>query len=138
MSLEPKIVVHRLVEGLVKGHIPAELVDPTFEDHGVAIGLPRGIEALQDAAQKVILAFPDARLHVAESFVDEDRVVIRAVLEGTHRGPWEGNPPSGMPVRVPWLELWRVRDGRVVARWGGLDLGSLLQQIGALPMPEPV
>jgi hypothetical protein len=36
-------------------------------------------------------------------------------------------------VVVPGVDLAHFRDGRAVERWGGLDMFSLLHQLGVLP-----
>lgn len=137
MQPDPKNVVRRLVEGLIQGRLPEDALDLAFVDHQLAVGLPNGPDGLVAWADKLRAAFPDLRLEVAEVISEGDRVCVRGELVGTHRGELDGQPASGMYVRVPWLDLWRVRNGRAVERWGGPDLGVLLQQIGALPMPEP-
>ena len=40
-------------------------------------------------------AFPDLRISIEDTIAENDRVVVRVILEGTHRGSGIGIPPSG-------------------------------------------
>ena len=44
-------------------------------------------------------------------------------------------PPSGRTVTLPGINIWRVRDGRIVERWGRLDELALLRQLGLVNLP---
>jgi len=44
-----------------------------------------------------------------------------------------GVPPSGIPIRVKLIDIWRIENGRVAENWVRLDLLGLMQQIGAIP-----
>jgi len=44
-------------------------------------------------------------------------------------------PPSGRAVSLPGINIWRVRDGLIVERWGRLDDLGLMRQLGLIPQP---
>jgi predicted ester cyclase len=44
-------------------------------------------------------------------------------------------PPSGHTVALPGINIWRVRDGLIVERWGRLDELGLLRQLGLVNLP---
>jgi predicted ester cyclase len=44
----------------------------------------------------------------------EDKVVIRVPWRGTHTGAYSGVPPTGLPVEVRIISIWRFERGRVV------------------------
>ena len=46
-----------------------------------------------------------------------------------------GVPASGRTVSLPGINIWRVRDGRIVERWGRDELG-LMRQLGLAPSPD--
>jgi len=39
--------------------------------------------------------------------------------------------PTGRAVRVDFVHVFRVADGRIVERWGVSDSATLLKQLGA-------
>ncbi len=50
---------------------------------------------------------------------------------------FQGIAPSGARVRVPYIDIWRVEDGKFVENWVQMDMLGLMQQIGALSSPLP-
>jgi predicted ester cyclase len=44
-------------------------------------------------------------------------------------------PASDRVVSLPGINIWRVRDGRIVERWGRLDELGLLRQLGLVSLP---
>jgi predicted ester cyclase len=44
-------------------------------------------------------------------------------------------PPTGTAVALPGINIWRVRDRRIVERWGRLDELGLLRQLGLVKLP---
>lgn len=80
-------------------------------------------------------AFPDGRHEVAETVIDGDRIAVRGVWRGTHRGPFQGIPASGRAVAIDMMMVDRFVEGRLVQRAGLFDAVALLQQIGAFPAP---
>jgi predicted ester cyclase len=57
-------------------------------------------------------------------------------FHGTHRGEFQGMPPTGKEVAFSSIEINRVADGKVEEHWVELDLLGLMQQLGALPEPR--
>jgi SnoaL-like polyketide cyclase len=53
----------------------------------------------------------------------------------TLTGPVLDLPPSGRPVRVSEIVIFRVVDGKIVEAWAEYDELGLRQQVGALPAP---
>jgi steroid delta-isomerase-like uncharacterized protein len=80
-----------------------------------------------------LAAFPDASVRVSRWVVEGDTVVTEEVLQGTHKGPFAGLPPSGRLVRIPMVHLTRVRDGRIVERVTYHDTAAIVRQLEAAP-----
>jgi predicted ester cyclase len=84
-------------------------------------------------------AFPDLHFTIEDLIAEGDRVVFRSTIRGTHRGAFQGIPPTGRRVTVGLIDIVRVEDGRFVEHWGGPDLFDLLRQLGAtVSPPTPV
>ena len=71
-----------------------------------------------------------------EIFSEGEMVAARVAFRGTHRGEFQGIPPTGKEVAFTSIEVNRVRDGKVEEHWVELDLLGLMQQLGAIPLPE--
>ena len=79
-------------------------------------------------------AFPDGRNASEELLAEGDMVVQRWTFRGTHRGAFQGIPPTGNQVTLTGISIWRFDDGRIVESWHELDTLGLLQQLGAIPV----
>ena len=76
-------------------------------------------------------ASPDIQLTLEDVLVEDDRVVFRSTMRGTHKGEFQGIPPTGARVTVALFDTIRIQDGRIVEQWGGPDVLDLLRQLGA-------
>ena len=64
-----------------------------------------------------------------------DKVAARVAFHGTHRGEFQGIPPSDKEVAFSSIETNRVVGSKVEEHWVELDLFGLMQQLGAIPEP---
>jgi predicted ester cyclase len=78
-------------------------------------------------------AFPDVAYTLHEIVAQGDYVAFRSTLEGTHRAPFAGVPPTGKRVTLSGMGISRHVDGRIAEIWGCSDFLGFLQQLGALP-----
>jgi steroid delta-isomerase-like uncharacterized protein len=83
-------------------------------------------------------AFPDSHHTIEDLIAEGDKVVTRFTWTGTHRGEFEGIPPSGRRISVAGIWIHRLEGGRIVEGrdWGLVDWMSLLRQLDALPDPR--
>ncbi len=80
-------------------------------------------------------AFPDSNMTIDDTVAEGDRVVSRFTVRGTHRGEFQGIPPTGKQVTITGIAISRIEGGRVVEDWEELNMLGLMQQIGAIPAP---
>lgn len=78
-------------------------------------------------------AFPDWWVEPADVVAEEESVAVRWTGEATHRGPFHGIPPTGRKIAVSGMNLYKVRDGRIVTEWEQMDTMGMLRQLGVLP-----
>ena len=81
--------------------------------------------------------FPDIQWTLEEMVVEADKVAARFTMRGTHRGPFFGVPPTGRPIAVQAMNLYRISAGQIIEEYGQPDMLGLLQQIGAAPPSTP-
>jgi steroid delta-isomerase-like uncharacterized protein len=103
---------------------------------GHAVGVPN----FDQATHKQLLAafraaFPDQRVTIDDLIVEGDKVVNRATYSGTHRGEFQGVPPTGKRFTISGINISRVANGRIVEDWTVLDQPGMLQQVGVIPTP---
>ena len=78
-------------------------------------------------------AFPDLSAKIEEIVAEGDKVAIRVINTGTHKGDFQGIPPTGKEVSFEGRDFITLRDGKIVEQQAGVDMMELMQQIGAIP-----
>lgn len=137
MSAESnKILVRRMFEedlntdNRAKG---AEFFAPDFFDHTNPPGMQHGIDGHDALVRLLRSAFPDAKWTIEDVFAEEDRVCIRVVMTGTHKGDFFGIPPTGKAVTQPGIHILRIANGKIAEHWGRNDDMGLMRQLGVVP-----
>ncbi len=74
----------------------------------------------------------DVQITIHDLLADGDKVVAYFTFSGIDRGGTMGHPPSGKPVSFAGIDIFQVADDQIVARWGIVDLLSVLYQTGAM------
>ena len=136
---ENKTVVRRWIETFNNPYRPQTEVDvlaPGYIAHAPWLPGPLDLEAWSQFTAAFVEAFPDLRLTVEDIFSVEDRVAARVAFRGTHRGEFQGVPPTGKEVAFTSIEIDRMADGKVAEHWFEMDLLGLMGQLGAIPEPE--
>jgi len=114
-------------------------IDELFSEGGVAYGLGdteaevRGPAHLKIFVRNLRGNLPDIQIAIEDIVAEDDKVMVRVLLEGTHSGSGLGVPPTGRRIRVAGIVLVRVSKGQIVEGWNSWDQLGLLRQIGALP-----
>jgi steroid delta-isomerase-like uncharacterized protein len=117
-----------------KGNLDA--ADEIFAEDYVRHDLRPGSPLPGPAGQKKIAAdfraaFPDLRSTVDLMVAEEDMIVVRWTTEGTNTGGWGDVPPTGRHARFSGVNIFRIRDGKVVEIWNHRDDLGLMQQLDA-------
>jgi predicted ester cyclase len=82
---------------------------------------------------------PDAHVDVHDVHIIGDIVVEEGTFTGTHNGVLHGPAgdilPTGRPVRISYIQVLRIRDGKHVSFNLMFDRLSMLEQLGLVPAP---
>ncbi len=79
-------------------------------------------------------AFPDLSSNIVDMVAEgKDKVAVRFNVTGTHRGEFQGIPPTGKKVSFSGMDFLTIIDGKVEEEWESVDMMELMQQIGAIP-----
>lgn len=105
----------------------AERLDPNGPEPA------RGIQPIMKYVGEIRTAFPDFRLQITEALGEEDRFVYTWTCTGTHKGDFQGIPPSGRRIQVAGVTVGRRQQGRTVQERVYYDRLSLLEQLGVVP-----
>jgi steroid delta-isomerase-like uncharacterized protein len=133
-----KALVRRFVEEFWnEGNKSAadELMAPDAEIH-MPTGEVVDVDGLKGFAGAFRDSFPDWHSTFEDLIAEGDRVAERWTGRGTHRGELQGIPPTGKRVEAPGSVFYRIVDGKIVEFRGQLDMLGLMQQLGAIPLPQ--
>jgi predicted ester cyclase len=136
---ENRAVVRRWIETFNNPYTPQTEVDalaPGYIAHAPWLPGPLDLEGWSQFTATFVEAFPDLRLTVEDIFSGGDMVAARVAFRGTHRGEFQGVPPTGKEVAFSSIEIDRMVDGKVEEHWFEMDLLSLMGQLGAIPEQE--
>ena len=134
MTLEAnKALVLRWVAEVLDQGNPAARYELAAEDTIYHLSARR---ALRGGAGGERTAFPDRRTTVNLIVAEDDLVVVRGTTRGTHLGtldsPLYGRfPPTGKRVRWSFVNVYRVRQGKIIEVWEHTNWLRLLEQLGA-------
>jgi steroid delta-isomerase-like uncharacterized protein len=115
-----------------------ELLADGFIEHEVAPGLEPTKEGAQNLFKQMFAAFPDLRFDVEDTVDGGDKQVVRARVTGTNTGAFMGMPATGKPMSIQAIDILELDDdGLVEEHWGVMDIMSMMQQLGVVPMGPP-
>ena len=106
------------------------------EDVGQAF-LLRGPEGVRTMLENYWQAFPDLEFTIMDTVVQNSRLVIVWMAEGTHQGTIMNIPATGHRVAVRGVSILDVEDGLVVRGQYIWDLAGMLRNMGLLPELSP-
>jgi steroid delta-isomerase-like uncharacterized protein len=91
----------------------------------------RGRQGFKQILAQTFASFPDMKISAEELIAEGDKVMVRWTYRATHQVEVFGLPPTGQPVQVSGITVYRIAGGRVVEERGVVDNFSLMQQLGS-------
>jgi serine phosphatase RsbU (regulator of sigma subunit) len=91
--------------------------------------LERGPEDVRRFIGEFHSAFPDFHCAIEDQIAQDDRVMTRWRLRGTHQGEFRGLAPTGEEVQINGIGIFRFSsEGKVVESWDSYDQLNLMRQ----------
>jgi steroid delta-isomerase-like uncharacterized protein len=105
-----------------------EIFADDFRDEQLAarLGQPVTLESFKASLHSLMQAMGHAQFEEHELVAEGDQVIVRWTVRGVHQGMLWGLPPTGKAFAVDGVNIFRVRDGRIVERRSFLDPGGVL------------
>jgi steroid delta-isomerase-like uncharacterized protein len=128
-------VVHGIYEAINTGNLALleKYVAPDYIEH------TDGFQGVEPFAQQIAAfraGFPDLHVTIDDLLTDGDRFASRTTVTGTHTGDLMGVPATGKRIGVEAVDIGRIENGQAKERWGGLNMYSMLTQLGMIPAPQ--
>jgi len=131
-----KDLVRRYHQAYISGDTAAlaQIVTADYHSHNASPILPPGLAGVQAQAAQFHAAFPDAKSTVDQLVAEADLVTISYSTSGTQKGDYQGVTATNVPMTFSGIDLYRVKDGKIVEGWDQGDALSLAKQLHA-PYP---
>lgn len=135
---ENKALVLRFIAAEEQGDIAllGQLMTPDFRLHLPGSPEPLDGESTRQFFAMFHAAFPDSSRTIEDQIAEGELVATRVSMSGTHRGEFQGIPPTGRQVTITGIGNHRIVDGRIAEHWPQPDLLGLMRQLGVVPTPE--
>jgi steroid delta-isomerase-like uncharacterized protein len=127
-----KDLARRALDAVINQHRPEEItqfVSERFIDHSI-FWRPKSIEEFVNAGKMFTAAFPDQHYEFQDVIAAGDKVVIRGIYSGTHKGNFAGIPPSGKEFSIVEIDIFRIEGDKIVEHWDAADTASMQRQLG--------
>lgn len=134
----------KLVEEYMKAWAAADaaklekMLDDKFSFNNPPPGLTADKRGAIAMSQMFHSAFPDMKMKFTMWVIQGDRVAVRFIATGTHKGEFFGVPATGKKTQATGLAITRVRGPRIVEDITEFDAFGLFTQLGAFPPLEAV
>ena len=138
ITAENKKIIRRVFDELYnQGNLDVadEIYSAEYIWHNVSGPDVHGAEGMKEHVALVRSGFPDIKITAEDMIAEGDKVVTRWKIVATHKGEFEGIPPSDVQVKFTGILISRIADGKVVEDWENSDVLGLMQQLGVIPTP---
>jgi steroid delta-isomerase-like uncharacterized protein len=97
---------------------------------------PMSLEEAMEYMKPVFEAFPDMNWNIQDIIANGDKVIVRSIVTGTHKGDMQGIPATGIKVNVGCIVIYRLQDGKIVEEWAEEDNLGMMMQLGMELKPK--
>ena len=74
-------------------------------------------------------AFSDVEAVVEDQIAEGEKVANRITMYCTHNGRYQSVPATGKRVTIPYIDILRIKAGKIIEEWVEFDVNSIVQQI---------
>lgn len=129
---------NRFSDGVIGTHdigILTDLLADDFVSHHFPTPGNNNKAAFTEGMKGLFAGFPDIKVTRQQQFEAGDKVFTYAYWEATQTGAFMGIPPTGKKVHVEYMDIWRIKDNKIVENWVVMDIMGLMIQLGVVPPP---
>ncbi len=110
-----------------------DVFDQLLADHfTIPPDSPEGLsrEGLKSVLTYYVSAFPDLNYAVQDQIAEGDTVVVRATMQGTHKGSYKNHDGTGKTFAVDEVDIFRIDAGKIAGYRIVWDEAGLAKQLG--------
>ena len=133
MSDNKHIEIMKKINEDIWNNAKVELIDNYYLEDFVAhtpSGKWIGCDGVKNAVLFTHNAFPDWHEKIEDIFTSENKLVLRYISTGTHKGYFNNIPPSNNKIVLPEISIFLFKSNKVIEQWDSFDMFSLYKQMG--------
>lgn len=111
-----------------------DLLAPDVVEHGIHEELA-GVDEVFEFLQAHHDMFPDYTGETEAMVAEDDLVVVRYAVRGTHEGTYQDVEPTGNTAEWTGMVMYRIEDDRIAEVWLEEDRLRLLEQLEVVDPP---
>jgi len=137
-TTENKALVRRAIDEIWNAHnlgAVDDLYAADFVNHDPLAPEVTGLDAFKAWISGVFDSFPDIQVTVDDMVAEGDKVAKVYTLTATHTGELLGVPPTGKPVTMAGISIYRIADGEIAEMTWSYNMLGTMMQVGAIPAP---
>jgi steroid delta-isomerase-like uncharacterized protein len=89
------------------------------------------LEDMKKLIRELLDAFPDWRVTVNDIFAQDNKVVVRWSLKGTHLAPYRDIPATGLTITAEGIHIDYINNGKIAKRWAYNNFAALFTKLKA-------
>jgi steroid delta-isomerase-like uncharacterized protein len=122
--------VFAALENKKEADFAALLADDVENDGLFALESTKGKDGAKSFFKNFTTAFPDAKFAVTKALAIGDYAIIESTLKATHKGALGTIQATKRPVAVHLVDVFKLKDGKVVRAWTYQNSLEMQQQLG--------
>jgi len=129
-KLNKAIVLRFNKEVLEEGSVDAinQIIHPEFINH-TAPGSAKGPQGIIDFTVNILhKALTDIKVEIHDQVVEDDKVVTRKTITGTHVAPFMGIQPGGKRADIKIIDIITLKDGQYTHHWSIRDVQDMVNK----------
>ncbi|MEV0290792.1 ester cyclase [Kribbella sp. NPDC050820] len=92
-----------------------------------------GAEAQKQVWAMLLRAFPDLHVEIEDLIAEDDKVVCRNTVTGTHLGDYMGVLATGRQITWNEIFIFRFTNNQITETHGVVNIATQMRQLGLLP-----
>ncbi len=106
--------------------VASEIFSSTYV-HRTPVATFSDLAAFLQMVSDFRVGVPDVQVVIQDLMAEDDKLVFRWQLTGTHRGPLVGIAPTNKTISQSGITIQRVENGKIVEAWAEFNAGWLRQ-----------
>lgn len=107
-----------------------EIAIPNFINHSAPAGMDNGLAGMAYFFSNILhAAFSNISVTVLDMVAEDNKVVTRKAITGSHTGNLMELPPTGKTITLTVIDIITVENGKITGHWGENNFMAVVQSL---------